>query len=116
MSDSRLAPRGIINTEVLMTVAILIGLIGIVIVVLLGVTTREERVRNNNELAVVQSAIIIFMDQNETNTVIPRPKANANRIAPEDQDAPFKTYLRSLPTHCSYYWGIEGDVTQAQCP
>jgi hypothetical protein len=116
MSNDEIAPRGIPNTEFLMTLVILIGLIGIVIVVLIGVTTREERARNNDELVVVQSAIIIFMDQNETDIITPRTKNNADIIRMDDQDAPFKTYLRTLPTRCSYSWGVEGDVTQAQCP
>jgi hypothetical protein len=116
MSEQEMAPRGIINTEFLMTLVILIGLIGIVIVVLIGVTTREERARNNHELAVVQSAIIIFMDQNQTNTVTPRPRENAGVIRTDDTDAPFKTYVSTLPTRCSYFWGVEGDVTQLQCP
>ncbi|MGD2163786.1 MAG: hypothetical protein PVG02_07705 [Anaerolineales bacterium] len=116
MSEKGSSSRGIINTEFLMTLVILIGLVGIVIVVLIGVTTREERARNNDELAVVQSAIIIFMNQNGTNTITPRTKENADVIRTDDTDAPFKTYLRTLPTRCSYYWGVEGDVTQVQCP
>lgn len=116
MSKNKLVPKGVINTEVLMTVAILIGLVGIVIVMLIGITTRDERTRNRDELAVVQSAVIIFMDQNTTDIITPRPRADADVIRTSDDDAPFKTYLRSLPTHCSYYWGLEGDVTQADCP
>ncbi len=116
MSNDELAPRGMLNTEFLMTLVILIGLIGIVIVVLLGVTTREERARNNDELAVVQSAVIIFMDQNETDIITPRTNNNAAIIDMDDTDAPFKTYLRTLPTRCSYSWGVEGDVTQTHCP
>jgi type II secretory pathway pseudopilin PulG len=116
MSEKPPTGRGFINPELLMTVAILIGLLGIVIVVLIGVTTREERAMQDNELAVVQSAIIIFMDQNETNTITPRTKAGADIITMNDTDAPFKIYLRSLPTRCSYFWSVEGDATQARCP
>ncbi|MGD2057305.1 MAG: hypothetical protein PVF85_06405 [Anaerolineales bacterium] len=116
MSGNGFDRRGVINTEFLMTLVILIGLVGIVIVVLIGVTTREERARNNYEQAVVQSAVIIFMDQNQTDTIIPRPKANADVIRIDDSDAPFKSYLRTLPTRCSYYWEVEGDVTQVECP
>ncbi len=116
MSEIKPKSRGIVNTEALMTLVILIGLVGIVILVLVGVTTREERARNSDELAVVQSAVIIFMDQNETDTITPRPREDAGIITMTDTDAPFKTYLRTLPTRCSYYWGVEGDVTQASCP
>lgn len=116
MSETTTTQRGFINPELLMTVAILIGMVGIVIVFLVGITTRDERARRNDELAVVQSAAIIFMDQNETDTITPRPSANAAIITSSDADAPFKTYLRSLPTYCSYYWNIDGEVTQAQCP
>lgn len=116
MPEIKPKSNGIINTEVLMTLVILIGLVGIVIVVLTGVTTREERARNREELAVVQSAAIIFMDQNETDTITPRPREQADTISRADSDAPFKTYLRTLPTRCSYYWGVDGDVTQERCP
>ena len=116
MSENKLPTKGVVNTEVLMTAVILIGLVGIVIVVLIGITTREERTRNSNELAVVQSAVIIFMDQNATDIITPRSRAEAGVIRTDDEDAPFRTYLRSLPTHCSYYWGLEGEVTQAECP
>lgn len=116
MSDKAPTRRGFISPELLMTTAILIGLVGIVIVALIGITTREERAQQNDELAVVQSAIIIFMDQNETGMITPRPKTNAGIITMADTDAPFKTYLRTLPTQCSYFWTIEGEATQAQCP
>lgn len=116
MSGNQFDRRGLPNTEFLMTLVILIGLVGIVIVVLIGVTTREERARNNHELAVVQSAVIIFMDQNQTNTILPRPKAAADIIRIDDADAPFKTYMRTLPTRCSYHWEVGGEVTQVQCP
>ena len=116
MSENKLPTKGVVNTEVLMTAVILIGLVGIVIVVLIGITTREERTRNSNELAVVQSAVIIFMDQNATDIITPRSRAEAGVIHTDAEDAPFRTYIRSLPTHCSYYWGLEGEVTQVECP
>jgi type II secretory pathway pseudopilin PulG len=116
MAEKTSTKKGFINPELLMTAAILIGLIGIVIVVLIGITTREERARQNDELAIVQSAIIIFMDQNDTDTITPRPKASAEIINMSDSDAPFKTYLRTLPTRCSYFWTVEGHVTQSKCP
>lgn len=116
MAERTPAGQAFIRPELLTTAAILIGLVGIVSLVLVGVTTREERLAENHELAVVQSAIIIFMEQNQTQTLTPRTRANAGVINPADSDAPFTTYIYTLPTRCSYYWTYEGEVSQTRCP
>ncbi|MCJ7708896.1 MAG: type II secretion system GspH family protein [Anaerolineales bacterium] len=100
--------------ELLVTIAILGVLFGIVTLSLGGLTTDAATNTQAAELAVVQSAVDIYMAANMTG-VIPARAVGAV-INTADVDAPFNIYLRSMPTLCNYSWVAAGAVTQPSCP
>jgi prepilin-type N-terminal cleavage/methylation domain-containing protein len=100
--------------ELLVTIAILGVLFGIVTLSLGGLTTNAQANSCLAETAVVQSAVDIYMAATMTSTITAR--ASAAVVDTADADAPFKTYLRSMPTEGTYSWTAAGDVTQGTCP
>jgi prepilin-type N-terminal cleavage/methylation domain-containing protein len=100
--------------ELLVTIAILGVLFGIVTLTLGGLSTQAQANSCTAELAVVQSAVDIYMAANLLSAVPAR--AAAAVINTGDADAPFNIYLRSMPTEGTYTWTAPGAVTQAVCP
>lgn len=99
--------------ELLVTIAILSVLFGIVTLTLGGLGANAESTVEAAETEVVQSAIDIYMADQNVSTITARTPADY--IYATDGDAPFNTYLRSMPTKCEYEWTSAGDVTQGAC-
>lgn len=100
--------------ELLVTIAILGVLFGIVTLTLTGVGSNAQTTVCTAELGVVQSSIDIYMAVNNLSTITARTTAAV--IDSGDTDAPFNTYLRSMPTEGTYTWTTAGVATQAACP
>jgi len=103
--------------ELLVTIAILGVLFGIVTLTLTGLGSNAASTVNSAELGVVQSAVDIYMANQNTTAITAR--ATAATIGSSDTDADFSVYLRHMPTKCEYSWTAGGVVTQApagNCP
>lgn len=107
---------GFTLVELLVTISILAVLFGIVALGLSGVGSSAESDVEDAELGVVQSAVDIYMADQNAATITGRLVGDADVIDTGDSDAPFKIYLRHLPTRCDYWWTAEGEVTQSSCP
>lgn len=105
---------GFTLVELLVTIAILAVLFGIAALGLAGVGSSAESEVESAEKGVVQSAVDIYMADQNLATITARGTAAV--IAATDTDAPFKTYLRHLPTRCPYSWTDAGEVSQGTCP
>jgi prepilin-type N-terminal cleavage/methylation domain-containing protein len=105
---------GFTLVELLVTIAILALLFGIAALGLGGLTVNSDTQLRAAELAVVQSAVDIHMAVNAgTGGVATIPaRTTAATISSTDTDAPFKTYLRQLPTSYTYTWTTDGLVSQ----
>ncbi|GMR10000.1 MAG: hypothetical protein BMS9Abin28_0821 [Anaerolineae bacterium] len=112
----RKGERGFTLVELLVTIAILGTLFGIVTLALNGLTVSTTANIKKAELDQVQTSVDIYLAANYPGTTaIPvRVVGSAAVIASADiaTDAPFATYLRSLPTQYTYYWDTSGNVTQ----
>lgn len=100
--------------ELLVTIAILGVLFGIVTLTLSGIGSNAQTTVCAAELGVVQSAVDIYMANNNLSSITAR--GTAAEITSSDGDAPFNIYLRSMPTEGTYTWTADGTVTQAACP
>lgn len=98
--------------ELLVTIAILGVLFGIVTLTLGGLSTNATANSCTAELAVVQSAVDIYMAANLLSAV--------PAVSPAEQiDGPegaWTAYLRSLPTLGDYAVAAGGAVTAGTCP
>lgn len=106
--------RGFTLVELLVTISILAVLFGIVTLTLTGLGSDAESTVNDAELEVVQSAVDIYMADQNLGTIGSRGSAAV--IDTGDTDAPFNIYLRSMPTKCTYTWDTDGNVSRGTCP
>lgn len=107
--------EGFTLIELLVTIAILAVLFGIVTLTLSGVGADAEDAVIVAECAVVQSAVDIYMADNNLDAVAARLVGAAGVIDTGDSlwgDA----YIRDLPTSYDYYWSATGDVTCVDLP
>lgn len=106
--------RGFTLVELLVTISVLALLFGIVSLTLGDIGSSAESTVNDAELGVVQSAVDIYMaDQNAAEIT---PRTVPDFIESGDSDAPFEIYLRSKPTKCTYTWDNNGNVRRGDCP
>ncbi len=109
------AEGGFTLIELLVTIAILGVLFGIVTLTLSGVGSDAADTVCDAELAVVQSAMDIWLAVDATNAIIADP-AGAVAIIKSGEAKFADSYLRDLPTEYEYYWTATGDVTCADVP
>ncbi len=107
---------GFTLVELLVTISILAVLFGIVALSLRGVGSSAESDVEDAELGVVQSAVDIYMADENLSSITARAVGDTDVIASGDADAPFNIYLRHMPTRCDYWWTTDGEVTQSSCP
>lgn len=106
------AEGGFTLVELLVTIAILAVLFGIVTLSLTGVGTDAEDTVIAAECGVVQSAIDIYMADNNVSTIT----AQSAPAAPVTSGADFAGFLRNLPTEYNYTWLADGTLTCANLP
>lgn len=105
--------RGFTLVELLVTISILAVLFGIVTLTLGGVGADAEDTVEAAEIEVVQSAIDIYMADQNVSTIAEQTSAiNISGTT----DGAFAQYLRSMPTRCTYTWDTEGNVSLGACP
>lgn len=108
----RKGQRGFTLVELLVTIAILGTLFGIVTLALNGLTASTTTNVKKAELDMVQTAADIYLAENYPTITTLTARAAAAVVASADTDAPFKAYLRSLPTQYTYTWDASGNVSQ----
>jgi len=106
------AEGGFTLVELLVTIAILAVLFGVVTLSLTGVGSSAEDTVNDAELGIVQSAVDIYMAENNVSTIT-SGGGTTHQIDTGDFIA---TYFRDLPSNCYYSWDTAGNVTQEGCP
>jgi prepilin-type N-terminal cleavage/methylation domain-containing protein len=103
---------GFTLVELLVTIAILGVLFGIVTLTLGGLTTDATANSCDAELAVVQSAVDIYMAVTMT-AVVP---AFGPAVIDTGDTAWGDAYLRSMPTMGVYTVATDGTITPGACP
>jgi prepilin-type N-terminal cleavage/methylation domain-containing protein len=101
--------------ELLVTIAILGVLFGIVTLTLGGLTTDAQANSCTAELAVVQSAVDIYMAANLI-SALPAGELVANAVIDTGDTTWGDAYLRSMPTMGHYTVVADGEVTAGACP
>ncbi len=101
--------------ELLVTIAILGVLFGIVTLTLGGLTTNATANSCTAELAVVQSAVDIYMAVNMI-AALPAGEQVTNAFIASGTTSWGDAYLRSMPTYAHYTVPASGAVTQPSCP
>jgi len=104
--------RGFTLVELLVTIAILGTLFGIVTLALNGLSVSSTANIKAAELDQVQTAVDIYLAANYPTITTITARTTAAVVASADTDAPFKAYLRSLPTQYTYTWDASGNVSQ----
>ena len=104
--------RGFTLVELLVTIAILGTLFGIVTLALNGLSVSSTANIKAAELDQVQTAVDIYLAANYPTIATITARTTAAVVASADTDAPFKAYLRSLPTQYTYTWDASGNVSQ----
>jgi len=101
---------GFTLVELLIVIGILAVLGAVAVAALTGLIGSGTPEAKASEKAAVQTAIDAYMSVNNLTTITARTIAAV--ITAADGDAPFKTYIRSLPTKYTYTWIANGTVTQ----
>ena len=101
---------GFTLVELLVTIAILAVLFGIVTLTLSGVGANAQTTVCSAEIAVVQSAVDIYLAADAATVTA---ETTATTVGPSTPE--FGKYLRS-DSEGTYTWTATGVVTQAACP
>ncbi|MDY6911648.1 MAG: LamG-like jellyroll fold domain-containing protein [Chloroflexota bacterium] len=104
--------KGFTLAELLVVIAIMAVLIGVAVGAFTGLIGSGESESAKYEKEAVQTAVESYMSVNATGTITARTTAAA--ITETDADAPFKTFLRRLPTEYTYSWTDKGIVSQSE--
>ncbi len=104
--------RGFTLIELLVVIAILAVLFGVTALALAGVGSNAETETMKAELDVVQTAIDVYMAENNASTIT--ANATAKKVGPASGDD-FSDYLRRESKYC-YTWLDDGTASQAACP
>ena len=104
--------EGFTLIELLVVIAIMAVLIGVAVSSFTGLIGSGTTESKDFEANAVQTAIDAHMAVQGETTITARTTAAV--IASGDADAPFTTYLRSLPTKYKYVWTTAGAITQSE--
>ena len=96
--------KGFTLVELLVVIAIMATLIGVAVGSFTGLIGTGQNESKNTEKVAVQTAVDTYISVSPTHTLAARTVAAV--IDTGDTDAPFKIYLRSLPTKYSYTWTV----------
>ena len=107
---------GFTLVELLVTIAILGVLFGVVTLTLAGVGTDAEATVETAELAVVQSAIDVYMASYNDSAVdvLASTCLDGDEVIDAAEGVTTGDYLRS-DSKCLYGWVADGTVTQGAC-
>ena len=103
--------KGFSLVELLIVVSIMAVLGAVAIMALTGLIGTGTPEAKASEKAAVQTAVDAYLSVTNPPPAL-TARVTAGVVASTDTDAPFKTYIRSLPTKYTYTWDANGEVTQ----
>ncbi|MBI4220257.1 MAG: prepilin-type N-terminal cleavage/methylation domain-containing protein [Chloroflexi bacterium] len=105
--------RGFTLVELVVVLGIMAALAAVVVPVVARFAGSGNTEANSTERDMVQSAMDLYMADNDLTTVA------ANAVATDDFSGSnpvlYPNYLRSSPTKCQYTWVADGTLTQGTC-
>lgn len=111
MKPGRAGEKGFSLVELLIVVSVMAVLGAVAVLALTGLIGTGTPEAKASEKAAVQTALDAYLSVT-TPTPTLTVRTIAATITSASADAPFKTYIRSLPTKYTYTWTATGEVTQ----
>lgn len=111
--------EGFTLVELLITVGIIVALAAIIIPLVIQFADKGDEGSHAAEAIAVQTAVNTMMTINSSANVTERLVGDSAAIEPGDTFGiltgdTFEDYMRmdGLDTECSYYWNVQGSITQ----